>query len=352
MELYADILGSDATQEDYKSVALHFDNERNHFLAGKFYYLSGNYPKAVKHLIRASQNSSSEDSESTQLAIDVVAAANDDALTRQLIDFLMGEVDGIPKDAKFLFRLYMAKKQYREAAKTAIIIAREEQNAGNYKHAHDVLLIMYGELRKQKLKVPADMTTALLLLHSYTIARLHVRRGDHLKAARMLIRVSNHISKFPAHTVPILTSTVIECQRSGLKSSSFNFAAMLMRPETRGSIDEKYKKKIEAIVRKPQKTEEEEPSTPCPYCSTPVIETDLECGHCQNALPYCIATGRHILAEDITICPNCKFPAIRNELLKLVEDGEDCPMCNTGLTAEKLQAATNWKSVVNPEAHD
>lgn len=36
----------------------------------------------------------------------------------------------ISQDAKYLFRLYMAKNQYREAAKTAIIIAREEQNAG------------------------------------------------------------------------------------------------------------------------------------------------------------------------------------------------------------------------------
>ena len=36
------------------------------------------------------------------------------------------------QDAKYLFRLYMALKQYREAARTAIIIAREEQNAGWY----------------------------------------------------------------------------------------------------------------------------------------------------------------------------------------------------------------------------
>lgn len=49
--------------------------------------------------------------------------------------------------------------------------------------------------------------------------------------------------------VPILTSTVIECHRSGLKSSSFSYAAMLMRPEYRQKIDLKYKKKIEQIVR-------------------------------------------------------------------------------------------------------
>lgn len=33
--------------------------------------------------------------------------------------------------------------------------------------------------------------------------------------ARLLVRVANNISKFPAHVVPILTSTVIECQRAG-----------------------------------------------------------------------------------------------------------------------------------------
>lgn len=52
-----------------------------------------------------------------------------------------------------------------------------------------------------------------------------------------------------ADIVPILTSTVIECHRAGLKNSAFGFAAMLMRPEYRNKIDAKYKKKIEAMVR-------------------------------------------------------------------------------------------------------
>lgn len=52
-----------------------------------------------------------------------------------------------------------------------------------------------------------------------------------------------------ADVVPILTSTVIECHRAGLKNSAFSFAAMLMRPEYRNKIDAKYKKKIEAMVR-------------------------------------------------------------------------------------------------------
>jgi hypothetical protein len=37
--------------------------------------------------------------------------------------------------------------------------------------------------------------------------------------------------------------------RSGLKNSAFTYAVVLLRPEYRKDIDEKYKKKIEAIVR-------------------------------------------------------------------------------------------------------
>ena len=37
----------------------------------------------------------------------------------------------------------MARGQFKEAAKTAIIIAREEQAQGNYRNAHDVLFNMF-----------------------------------------------------------------------------------------------------------------------------------------------------------------------------------------------------------------
>ena len=67
------------------------------------------------------------------LAIDVVGDANSEGLAKQLIDFLLGEQDGVPKDPKYLFRLYMARKMYRESAKTAVIIAKEEQKVGSYR---------------------------------------------------------------------------------------------------------------------------------------------------------------------------------------------------------------------------
>ena len=38
----------------------------------------------------------------------------------------------------------MALEQYREAARTAILIAGEDQAAGNYRNAHDVLFYMYS----------------------------------------------------------------------------------------------------------------------------------------------------------------------------------------------------------------
>ena len=72
-------------------------------------------------------------------AIEVVGRARSDVLTHMLIDFLMGETDGIPKDPNYIFRLYMALGNYPQAAKTAIIIARQEQELGNYRIAHGIL---------------------------------------------------------------------------------------------------------------------------------------------------------------------------------------------------------------------
>merc|ERR1719158_1789592 len=98
------------------------------------------------------------------------------------------------------------------------------------------------------IKVPMDLSKRLMILHSYILVKVLVKQGDHLSGGRMLIRVAKHISKFPSHVVPILTSTVIECQRSSLKRNAYEYASMLMRPEYRSQIASQYKRKIEAIV--------------------------------------------------------------------------------------------------------
>ncbi|TSN95726.1 WD repeat-containing protein 19 [Bagarius yarrelli] len=219
MEVYADIIGSEASMEDYQSIALYFEGEKKHLLAGKFFRKCGQYSRALKHFLKCPNT---DDNMSIEMAIETVGEAKDQALTNQLIEFLLGESDGIPKDAKYLFRLYMAVKLYRESVRTAIIIAREEQTA-------DV--------------------------------------------------------------VPILTSTVIECHRAGLKKTAFGFAAMLMRPEYRSQVDPKYKKKIEAMVRRPDTSKVEEETSQCPYCGFSLPECELLCPGCKNNLPYCIATS-------------------------------------------------------------
>ncbi|XP_001606822.2 WD repeat-containing protein 19 isoform X1 [Nasonia vitripennis] len=334
MELYGEILAhtmedGNVRKEDFKSLAIYFESQKNSLLAGKYYFYAREFHKALKLLLKAAQITADDD-EALSLAIDTVATSRDEKLANQLIDFLLGS-DGLPKDPKYLFRLYMARKQYREAAKTAVIIANEEQINGNYRNAHDVLFSMYQELKRNKINAPLEMQTNMRLLHSYILVRLHVKRNDHLKGARMLIRVANNISKFPAHVVPILTSTVIECHRAGLRSAAFNFAAMLMRPEYRSQIDAKYSKKIEAIVRKPPRTkekDEDEPLTNCPYCKSRLPETEVNCDKCKNTIPFCIATGRHIVENDFTACPQCDFPAIRSEFMRIIETDETCPICS------------------------
>ncbi|KAG8591695.1 hypothetical protein GDO81_000268 [Engystomops pustulosus] len=170
MEIYADVIGSENTSnEDYQSIALYFEGEKKHFQAGKFFLLCGQHARALKHFLKCSPT---EESAAIEMAIETVGQAKEELLTNQLIDYLMGESDGMPKDAKYLFRLYMALKQYREAARTAIIIAREEQSAGNYRNAHDVLFSMYTELKTQKIKIPAEMATNLMILHSYILVKV------------------------------------------------------------------------------------------------------------------------------------------------------------------------------------
>ena len=161
------------------------------------------------------------------------------------------------------------------------------------------------------------MERNLQLLHSYIIVRLHIRRGQHLNAARLLIRVAESISKFPSRkrlsyylmfiqiyncllilfyvdVVPILTSTVIECDRAGLKNAAFQYAAVLVKPEYRDQLDAKYKKKIEGTVRRPPKgfVDPEDDLSPCPFCDTPIPSTLLLCLHCKQPIPICIVTVR------------------------------------------------------------
>jgi WD repeat-containing protein 19 len=305
-------------------IASYFEFKGNFIDAGRYLLHAMRYPEALRMLLQGQTSDAA-----IEMAIIAIGEAKNDNLTHELIDFLMGERDGIPKDAKYIFKLYMSLGQFREAARTAVIIAREEQAAGNYRAAHDLLFENYVQLQKTSASIPTELDRTLMLIHSYVLVKSLVRAEEHLLGARMLIRVSNNISKFPAHVVPILTSTVIECYRSGLKNEALEFAGILMRPENRQKLDDKFKRKIEQIIRRPEKSEiDEEPLSPCPCCSTPIPETLLDCPECKNRIPYCVVTGRHMVLDDWTECPSCSFPALFSQIKPLMEKIKTCPMCS------------------------
>lgn len=255
-------------------------------------------------------------------AIEVVGKSQNESLTHQLIDFLVGEKDGVPKDPNYIYRLYLALKKYEEAAKTALIIARQEQDLGNYSLAHSVVVETIRQLEDAGMKVSLTLRQNFVLLHSYILVKNLVRRGDHDGAARLLLRIAQSVSKFPLHMVQLLTSTVIECQRAGLKASAYDYAAMLMRPEYRPNIDPNLKRKIEAIVRRRYTQGEEvaELTSACPVSGQQIPMTQLECPTTRDALPMCVVTGRHMVLDDWCFCPISKCPALYSEYVRYIEE--------------------------------
>merc|ERR1719382_1699250 len=246
--------------------------------AAKHYSLAEEYQMALKLYLKVGEKEIDK-------AIEIVGKANKDQLTHTLIDYLMGEHDNVPKDANYVYRLHKALGNYMQAAGTALIIAKQEQEMGNYKQAHALLFRTYQDLKRQKLALPQELWRRLMILHSYVIVKRLVKAGDHANAAQMLLRVAKNIQQFPAHIVPILTSVVIECQRAKMTTEAYQYACTLMRPEYRPQVSEQYKKKIENIVRKPcadDAKEANEGTSACMYCGAQMGDAMLDCTMCKN----------------------------------------------------------------------
>ena len=306
VEVYTEYLGDTIGSDEARQVAIHYEKIQELGKAGRFYAMCQQYARALKLFIQCGDRE-------IDTAIEVIGKSQDEALTHELIDFLVGEKDGVPKNPNYIYRLYMALKKYEDAAKTALIIARQEQDMGNYTLAHSVVAETVRCLEEAEIAVSTHLRQQFVLLHSYQLSKKMVKSGDQMAAARMLLRVAQSVSKFPAHLVNILTSTVICCQRSGLKASAYEYAVQLMRPEHRSKIDnDDIKRKIEAIVRrsKSDKEEAEEEKTLCPISLQPIPCTELECPTTRDAIPMCVVTGQHMLLDDWCICPNSKYPAI------------------------------------------
>merc|ERR1711904_629239 len=274
MEVYEQGLGEKGTCAQHMGIAKYYEQRNLLPKAAKHYSLCEEYQMALKLYLKVGEKEIDN-------AIGVVGKARSDALTHTLIDYLMGETDNVPKDPNYVCRLHKALGNYMQAAGTALIIAKQEQEMGNYKLAHSLLFRTYQDLKTQKLALPQELWRRLMILHSYVLVKRLVKVGNHHNAALMLLRVAKNIQQFPAHIVPILTSVVIECQRATMKNQAYQFACTLMRPEYRPQISEQYKRKIGTIVRKPMNSEQEkdsqEASSPCPYCGMTLADSQLDC---------------------------------------------------------------------------
>lgn len=335
-------------RDDFALIAKYYDDKMKFDLAGDFYHVAGNFTMALTKFLQAGSE------EYIEKAINVVGKARSDSLTHKLIDFLMGETDGEPKDPRYIFKLYMALNNYEKAAKTAVLIAVKEQELGDYRTAHSGLVDTCLVLNEKGVRIPNDLRRTLMLLHSYIIVKHLVKPlDDHDNATRMLLRVARNIQKFPKHIAAILTSCVLECIKADFKASAYEYSCILIQNEAhRNEINEKHRKKIEAIVRKRGKEELVDPpeaACPCVFCSASVRETDLECGACKNTLPFCIVTGKAMVRDDWSSCPNCKFPARFTPFLKLLRVQPQCPMCNAAVDPLRITKDPNPMSGDNGE---
>jgi len=221
-----------------------------------------------------------------------------------------------------------------------VSIAQQEQELGNYKYAHDVLLDTFKEIKASKLRIPFELNNKLMLIHSYQLGKKLVKLGNHLGAARLLVRVCQNISQFPQNSTNILTSCVGECSQSNLKQQAYIWSCMLVRPEHVDNIPSKYKTKIEGIARRPVKQEDDpEPLAPCPFCKFEIPESRLDCPSCKHNLPFCSASGKHMVLSEWSSCPKCMMCCNYNELKRYLESEQQCPMCEANVSPMDIMIA-------------
>merc|ERR1719482_1967807 len=198
MGTYEHGLQEKGTREQHMAIAKYYEQRNLLGNAAKHYALCEEYAMALRLYLKVGEKE-------VDNAIEVVGKARSDALTHTLIDYLMGESDNVPKDPNYVYRLHKALGNYMQAAGTALIIAKQEQEMGNYKLAHSLLYRTYQDLKTQKLALPQELWRRLMILHSYVLVKRLVKVSHH-QAALMLLRVAKNIQQFPAHIVPILTS--------------------------------------------------------------------------------------------------------------------------------------------------
>ena len=118
MDVYAELL-RECTAEERMQIAVYYESKAMWDKAAGQYNLANNQLKALKLFIKAGETYIDKMLELIE------NNSSQEHLIQELLDYLMGEADGSPKDPIFTYRLYRILKNYRNAAKIAVTIASQ-----------------------------------------------------------------------------------------------------------------------------------------------------------------------------------------------------------------------------------
>lgn len=107
----------ECTVEERNTIAQYYEGKGQWNKAAKQYEQAKNPMKALKLWIKSGENY-------IQNMIELIEAnSSQEHLIQELLDYLMGETDGQPKDPIHTYKLYRILKNYKNAAKIAVTIA-------------------------------------------------------------------------------------------------------------------------------------------------------------------------------------------------------------------------------------
>lgn len=121
MDEYANIILKidERNIEEHLRIAQFYEGKSQWGKAARHYEKSENYNKALKLFIHEGEQRIPD-------MIEMVSKVKHEALTHELVDYLMGETDNMPKEPSWTFKLYRAIGNVKQAVKIAINISQQE----------------------------------------------------------------------------------------------------------------------------------------------------------------------------------------------------------------------------------
>ncbi|GIQ83356.1 hypothetical protein KIPB_004660 [Kipferlia bialata] len=277
--------------------------------------------------------SDTEDGSHVEQALIVLENNPDsEAVARQVAEYV--NASHSPAVQRLRPRLYLVLGDVAAAARTASDVALQLQADGNHKAAQQQLSHCVRAIRSLGFKVPADLLDELYVLVSYTLSKRLLRIQDHVCTAVCLSRVCQHVHRFGESAPQILLSAVVETYRAKMRQTSFCLGRTLLK-QHRDSIDERYRRKVETIVRKHRSTDTDElpEAVPCSICDGTIPVTAASCPSCMSHIVLDASCGMPLSVEQYAECPHCQAPLGQRSSLALAGGGDSlvCPVCAGGV---------------------